>query len=46
MPKCVKSSIRLYADVALIYREIHSTADQDILQQDLYMLAQWVANDI
>ena len=30
-----------YADDALIYREIHSKEDQDILQQDLCMLTQW-----
>ena len=39
----VQSSIRLYADDALIHRKIHSKADQDILQQDLYMLTQWAS---
>ena len=41
LPKYVKSTIRLYADDALIYREIRSKEDQDILQQDLCMLTQW-----
>jgi len=43
LPKWVKSSIRLYADDALLYREIHSPTDQGILQQNLYMLTQWAS---
>ena len=43
--KWVKSSTRLYVDDALLYREIHSPTDQDILQQDLYM-GIYLANDI
>jgi len=45
LPKWVKSSVRLYADDALLCREIHSPTDQDILQQDLYM-GIYLANDI
>ena len=38
-----KSSIKLYADDALVYRRIHSETDQNNLQEDLHRLAQWAA---
>ena len=37
----IQSSIRLFADDCLIYRQIESHADQDILQQDLEHLQTW-----
>ena len=43
LPGYVQSSIRLYADDVVIHHKIHSKADQDILQQDLYMLTQWAS---
>ena len=39
----VKSSIKLYADDALVYRKIHSETDQNNLQEDLHRLVQWTA---
>jgi len=41
LPKYIKSCIRLHVHDALIYQEIHSKEDQDILQQDLCTLTQW-----
>ena len=35
LPDCVKSSVRLFADDCLLYREIKSRDDQEILQNDL-----------
>ena len=35
LPEQVKSSIKLYADDALVYRRIHSKTDQENLQEDL-----------
>ena len=43
LPAQVKSSIKLYADDALVYRRIHSETDQNNLQEDLHRLAQWAA---
>ena len=40
LPAQVKSSIKLYADDASVYRRIHSKTYQDNLQEDL---AQWAA---
>ena len=40
LPAQVKTSIKLYADDALVYRRIHSKTDQD---KDLSRLAQWAA---
>ena len=37
------SSIRLFADDTVIYRQINSAADHTILQQDLHKLARWEA---
>ena len=33
--------MRLFADDCLIYREIHSVVDQNILQRDLTSLQEW-----
>ena len=41
MPENIKSSIRLYADDALLYREIHSLEDSRILQEDINRLQEW-----
>ena len=43
LPAQVKSSIKLYADDALVYQIIHSKTHQDKLQEDLCKLAQWAA---
>ena len=34
----IRSSLRLYADDALLYREIHSPEDSKILQEDINRL--------
>ena len=39
------TSIRLFADDSLLYRQIHSKADQTILQKDLNTLQAWEANN-
>ena len=41
LPDCVKSSVRLFADDCLLYREIKSRDDQEILQNDLKNLEIW-----
>ena len=41
IPTVVKSKIKLYADDALLYRNINSEEDITILQQDLNLLSQW-----
>ena len=41
IPTVVKSKIKLYADDALLYRNINSDEDITILQQDLNSLSQW-----
>ena len=38
---CVASRTRLFADDCVLYREINSTDDCDILQQDLVHLEEW-----
>ena len=43
MPEGISSSIRLFADDTVIYRQINSAADHTILQQDLHKLARWEA---
>ena len=43
LPSHVKSTVRLFADDCLLYRPIHSTVDQDILQSDLDALEVWGA---
>ena len=41
LPEVVSSQIRLFADDALIYRQIDSPADYDVLQTDLNSLSKW-----
>ena len=41
LPESVHSSCRLFADDCLLYRQIHTTHDADVLQQDLLTLEQW-----
>ena len=41
IPTVVKSKIKLYADDALLYRNINSDEDITILKQDLNSLSQW-----
>jgi hypothetical protein len=37
----INSTLRLFADDSILYREIQSTDDQDILQDDLNKVFQW-----
>ena len=37
----ISSTIRLYADDTLIYRNIHSEADVSVLQSDLNTVLKW-----
>ena len=41
LPDCVSSSVRLFADDCLLYRQIKSREDQEILQKDLQSLESW-----
>ena len=41
LPLEVKSQVRLFADDCLLYRAIHSAADQMVLQRDLDCLKLW-----
>ena len=41
LPDCVQSSTRLFADDCILYRQIKSQQDCDILQDDLNRLAAW-----
>ena len=41
LPTAVSSSVRLFADDCLLYREIKSAQDQVILQRDLVSLEEW-----
>ena len=41
LPDCVQSSTRLFADDRILYRQIKSQQDCDILQDDLNRLAAW-----
>ena len=41
LPDNIKSSVRLFADDCVLYRNINSLADCQILQEDLNSLAQW-----
>ena len=43
LPDCVKSQVRLFADDCLIYREIKTQKDHQILQNDLKALENWAA---
>jgi hypothetical protein len=41
LPAVVHSQVRLFADDCLIYRQIHSKHDQEVLQHDLNSLNTW-----
>ena len=41
LPKNIRSSVRLFADDCVLYRDIKSPIDCQILQDDLNNLAQW-----
>lgn len=41
LPECANSSVRLFADDAVLYRKINSTADCNILQSDLNNMSEW-----
>jgi hypothetical protein len=41
LPECVTSRTCLFADDAIVYREIRSDQDCDKLQKDLLALAKW-----
>jgi len=41
MPHKLKSTLRLYADDALLNREIYSLEDSKILQNDINTLQEW-----
>ena len=43
LPDCVKSQVRLFADDCLIYRQIKTQKDHQILQNDLKELEKWAA---
>ena len=38
----INSQMKLFADDCLIFRAIHSTADHQVLEQDLTTLSKWV----
>ena len=44
LPECVSSTVRLFADDCLLYREIKSEDDSKKLQEDLAQLEQWEKN--
>ena len=44
LPENIRSSVRLFADDCVLYRNIESPADCHILQDDLNSLAQWEAD--
>ena len=41
LPDNIRSSVRLFADVCVLYRNIKSPIDRQILQDDLNSLSQW-----
>ena len=41
LPECVTSRTRLFADDAVVYREIQHRSDAELLQKDLVELAKW-----
>ena len=43
LPDNIRSSVRLFADNCILYRNIHSIQDYFILQEDLTSLGQWEA---
>ena len=42
LPNAVTSTVRLFADDCLLYKEINCTADQEELQNDIDNLGKWV----
>ena len=44
LPENIRSSVRLFADDCVLYRNIESHTDCQILQDDLNSLAQWEAD--
>ena len=44
LPDNIRSSVRLFADDCVLYRNIHSLQDCLILQEDLTSLGQWEAD--
>ena len=44
LPENIRSSVRLFADDCVLYRNIESPTDCQILQDDLNRLAQWEAD--
>ena len=44
LPDAVNSSVRLFADDCLLYREIKSQKDHNKLQEDLKSLEKWAAD--
>ena len=46
LPEAVESEFYLFADDAKLYREIHSDADQKILQDDLRRLGSWSSSSL
>ena len=44
LPDNIRSSVRLFADDCVLYRNIHSIQDCFILQEDLTSLGQWEAD--
>ena len=44
LPENIRSSVRLFADDCVLYRNIKSPMDCQILQDDLNSLAQWEAD--
>ena len=44
LPDNIRSSVRLFADDCVLYRNIHSIQDCFILQEDLTSLEQWEAD--
>ena len=41
LPEHIQSKVRLFADDCIVYREINSKADCEILQEDLHALERW-----
>jgi len=41
LPSCVASSVRLFADDTVLYRQVETTEDCEALQADLDALAKW-----
>lgn len=41
LPECVTSNTRLFADDAIVYREIKTRTDCKDLQNDIEALAEW-----